>query len=460
MGVNVSIVTMTIWQPNIDTESGPRYVAIANAIESDVNEGRLPPGTKLPTHRDLADRLGVTVGTVTRGYAEAARRGLLRGETGRGTFVGGEQQQSLMFHHEDVESGVVDMNLTLPFEQLSPRLDEALKAVAADPNVQQLLQYYPSAGRRVDREAGVQWVKRYNLTASAEQISLTVGGQNALAVVLSSMFRPGDAIAVEGITYPLIKTLARRFHLKLIPVEQDAEGMVPESLEHVCRTHGVRGVYLMPTCQNPTNSRMPEYRRQEIAAMAQRHDLSIIEDDAYALLSDTLSIPFAALAPERTFFIASMSKSMAGGLRVAYLVSPLLHAKAVERALSDMVWMTPPLLAEIARRWINDGTAERTLAVKRAEALKRVGIVKEIFSGLDFSVQKTGYYVWLKLPEPWTSADFANIAKENGVLVAQDDKFAVGRTPLPHAVRIALSSASDTVALRKGLEVLRHIITD
>ncbi len=451
---------MTMWQPKIEAGAGPRYVAIADAIETDIKLGTLHPGSRLPTHRDLAELLGVTVGTVTRGYAEAARRGLLRGETGRGTFVGGEQQQQLLCHHENLAPGVIDMNISLPFESLTPNLGDALKEVAADPNVQQLLQYFPSAGRKVDREAGTQWIQRYNLTVSPDQVALTVGGQNSLAIVLSSMFRPGDAIAVEGITYPLLKTLARRFHLKLIPIEQDTDGMIPESLEQACRSQSVRGVYVMPTCQNPTNARLPEYRRQEIAAIAQRHDLYILEDDAYALVSGNLGIPLAALAPERTFFIASTSKSMAGGLRVAYLASPPLHAKTVERALSDMVWMTPPLLAEITRRWIADGTADRTLAAKRQEAANRVEIAKEIFSGLDFSVQKTGYYIWLKLPEPWTSADFANIAKENDVLVAQDDKFAVGRTPLPHAVRIALSNAENETTLRNGLEILRNIVTN
>lgn len=451
---------MTMWQPILDTGGSPRYVAIADAIEADIKRGVLAPGVKLPTHRDLAETLGVTVGTVTRGYAEAARRGLLRGETGRGTYVGGEVQQPLICHLEFLEPGTIDMKVTLPFEHLTPDLGEVLRGVAADPDVQGLLRYYPSAGRLVDREAGARWMHQYNLSVSPEQIALTVGGQNSLAVVLSSMFRPGDAIAVEGITYPLIKTLARRFHLKLIPVAQDEDGMVPESLDEVCRNHSVQGVYVMPTCQNPTNARMPEYRRQEIALLAQRHDLFILEDDAYALVAGNLGVPLASLAPERTFFIASLSKSLAGGLRVAYLASPPAHTRAVERALSDMVWMTPPLLAEVARRWIGDGTAERTLAAKRVEAVRRVEEARKLFSGLDFTVQKAGYYTWFKLPEPWTSADFTRIAEENGVLVAPDDKFAVGRTPLPHAVRIALSSAPDMETLHAGLTLIRTIVTD
>ena len=78
---------MTMWTPDLRQRSGPRYLAIAEALADDAGGGRLRPGTRLPTHRDLADRLGVTVGTVTRAYAEATRRGLVSGEVGRGTFL-------------------------------------------------------------------------------------------------------------------------------------------------------------------------------------------------------------------------------------------------------------------------------------------------------------------------------------------------------------------------------------
>src|SRR5262249_28191404 len=77
---------MTMWNPELGT-AGARYLAIAEALSGHVKSGRLRPGDRLPTHRDLAYRLGVTVGRVTRAYAEAARRGLVGGEVGRGTYV-------------------------------------------------------------------------------------------------------------------------------------------------------------------------------------------------------------------------------------------------------------------------------------------------------------------------------------------------------------------------------------
>jgi DNA-binding transcriptional MocR family regulator len=446
-----------MWNPTLEPE-GPRYLAIADAIERDVRHGGLAPGARLPTHRDLAGTLGVTVGTVTRGYAEAARRGLLRGETGRGTFVGGESGAPILCHREDDAPGVVDLGMTLPLERLSPNLADTLRHMAADPDCQRLLEYYPSCGRRADRLAGARWMRRYGFDAAADNVAVTVGGQNALAVVLSAMLRPGDGLAVEGVTYPLVKTLARRFRLRLVEVAQDREGMVPEALDEACRAQTVRGVYLMPGCQNPTTARMPEYRRHEMVEVARRRGITIIEDDAYGLVADPGPAPLAALAPERTFFIASMSKSVAGGLRVAYLASPPVHARAVERAVSDMIWMAPPLMAAIARRWIDDGTADRTLAAKRAEAARRSEMTRNMLAGLDISMQNTGYFAWLRLPEPWTSGDFARVAGESGVLVTPDDAFVVGRRPLPHAVRLSMSGAADMDRLRHALRVIKDIL--
>ncbi|HZF36691.1 MAG TPA: winged helix-turn-helix domain-containing protein, partial [Candidatus Angelobacter sp.] len=89
---------MTIWQPDLNSVSGPRYLAIVDALAFDLDNGKLRAGDRLPTHRDLAYRLGVTVGTVTRAYSEAERRGLIKGEVGRGTYIRDRSGRSLPVH--------------------------------------------------------------------------------------------------------------------------------------------------------------------------------------------------------------------------------------------------------------------------------------------------------------------------------------------------------------------------
>src|SRR5260221_9259749 len=103
---------MASWVPDLKADEGPRYLAIVEALAGDVANGVLGPGSRMPTHRDLADRLGMTVGTVSRAYAEAARRGLVSGEVGRGTFV---RSRSLPGQGGELRSsGLLDLSQNHP----------------------------------------------------------------------------------------------------------------------------------------------------------------------------------------------------------------------------------------------------------------------------------------------------------------------------------------------------------
>ncbi len=429
---------MTIWKPELAHLDGPRYRAIADAIENDLQHGRISPGFQLPTHRELADQLGVTVGTVTRGYAEAARRGLLRGETGRGTFVGGSPRKETYFEHqEDGPQDAVDMGMTLPLNHLDPDISKTFSQLALEQDLQSALRYFPSRGRFQDRELGAEWLQRqHHLVTSPDSILITAGGQHALTVILSAAFRSGDTLAVDTITYPMIKTLARRFNIKLQPIAMDAEGMRPEELESACHTHKIHGIYCMPTVHNPTTAVMSESRRRAIGAIAEREDLLIVEDDAYALLSESAFIPISALHPRHGFYIASLSKAVTSGLRFGYLVAPEAYVKRLELAVADTLWMASPLCARIARHWIQDGTALQTIQRKQVEARNRNLLARSLFQDFRMQSLDTGYFVWLELPEEWNATDFAKQASEKQVTVTPIEHYLVGRNrPSNDAVR-------------------------
>src|SRR6476646_7448147 len=167
---------MTNWLHDLDRFSGPRYRAIAEALTADIRDGPLPPGSRLPTHRDLAWRLHVTVGTVSRAYAEAERRGLIGGEVGRGTFVrepaGG---RVLNFVRPEPErADFIDLSFNYPIVgDEAPALSAALTRLAGSNGLAALLHYSPSAGRQKDREAGAAWIARSGLRTAAENIVLT-----------------------------------------------------------------------------------------------------------------------------------------------------------------------------------------------------------------------------------------------------------------------------------------------
>src|SRR5262245_26645264 len=288
---------MTIWTPDLTTASGARYLAIVDALASDIDEGTLRDGDRLPTHRDLAYRLGVTVGTVTRAYAEAERRGLIQGEVGRGTYV--RPQRLVPLPEPKVGDGVIDLSMNFPAGSYEDAmLSQGLAEIAARDGIGRLLDYQQYRGRADHRAAGAAWVKRFGLEVSPEQIVVTAGGQHAMAVVLGTLAGPGEVVLAESVSYPGLKSLADLFRFKLVGLAMDAHGILPEAFEKACRTDRARALFCMPTLQNPTGAHMPLERRREIAAIARRHGVAIVEDDIYGFLIKDAPPPLVTLAPE------------------------------------------------------------------------------------------------------------------------------------------------------------------
>jgi DNA-binding transcriptional MocR family regulator len=458
--VNVYIVTMTIWHPTIQQSKSPKYLAIANAIEDDVNRGRLHPGDRLPPQRELADQLGVTVGTVTRGYAEAERRGLTRGETGRGTFVTSDvaAQDFLTIPNSD-SHGFVDLSLVFPLYSEDPDLRSSLKSMAKRSSIQGLLQYQMGKGAMRHREAGVSWLKKTGLKPHVDDILICSGGQHGLTVLLGTLFKPGDRLLVEELTYPGIKQLAAMFEIRLEPVAMDEHGILPEALESVCTRERVKGLYTISTLQNPTTATLSDKRREQIASICERHGLWIIEDDCYALTMQDPPLPLYTYAAERTFFICSLSKTVAAGLRTAFLLAPRKQVKRLESAITHTIWMASPILAELAAMWIEDGTADAVLDRKRVEALARNSIAEQCLKGIDYRTNPTSYFIWVDLPDPWTGRDLQQEALSQGVGLVSVEQFLIGNAALPRGTRLALSAPPSREALTRGLTIIADILS-
>src|SRR5215472_1250910 len=228
---------MTNWFPNLSTFSGPRYRAIADALAADMQAGRLKPGARLPTHRDLAYRLGVTVGTVTRAYAEAQRRGLLEGHVGRGSFLAGPVRSSnLLSMPEPEASGMIELGLAFPPQPSDELLQRSLAELSRQPGIARLLNYQSHAGMAHHRAAGAAWVRRHGLEVPADRVIVTAGAQHGLCIVAGTLLKPGDLLLSEGLTYPGLRAVGELFKLRLKGLPLDDGGIIPEALESICRT--------------------------------------------------------------------------------------------------------------------------------------------------------------------------------------------------------------------------------
>ncbi len=451
-----------MWHPEDISPRGPIYQAIADALERDIERGRVAPGERLPTHRDLALELGVNVVTITRSYREAARRGLVEGEVGRGTFVRKRAEGSRLLRTEGTE--LVDFHFNLP--SVDPAVLDAgrvFQALAQDPARAALSTGYASAGLAEHREAGAEWISRSGLAGDPERTIVTVGAQHAMMVLFSSLLEPGDVLLTEALTYPGVKALAGLLHLRLVPVAIDGEGIVPEALEEACTKTRAKALYCIPTLNNPTGSVMPLERRERIAALAQEHRVSIIEDDTTGVLAPQTPPPLATLVPENVFFLSSTTKSLAGGLRVGYLQVPAPRSskedlfERIESNVAATAWMAPPLMAEIAATWIRDGTADRVVAWKQTKALERRAILQRHLPELKTPSHPASPSVWLPLPAPWRSQDFCSQAERRGVAVTAAEAFAVGRTEAPHSVRLCLSTPPRDEDVERGLAVIAKL---
>jgi DNA-binding transcriptional MocR family regulator len=451
---------MTTWSPNLKGRDGPRYLAIADTLAEDVGAGRLKPGARLPTHRDLAGALGVTVGTVTRAYAEAHRRGLVRGEVGRGTFVGRGSEDSIPFGAAAGDDGsLIDLSLNFPVgEGEDTALAATLSRLAGRDGLAGVLDYQPHAGTARHRAAGAAWVARVGVEAPADQVLVCSGGQHAMAVVFSTLAKPGDVVLTESLTYPGMRTLAALLHLRLQGLAMDDKGIRPEAFAAACRGRAPRLLYCVPTIHNPTGAVMPESRRREIAAIAKAHNVLIVEDDTYGCLPPERPLPLWALAPEVTLYIAGLSKSVAPGLRIAYLVAPKRLYEQLVPGIRSTTWMAAPLMAEIAAAWIDDGTADLLLKRKRKEATERQALARKVLGRRTAVGHPHSYHLWLRLSAPWTSESFTAEARRSGVAVTPGEAFAVGGGAPPGAVRVCLGAVRSRARLEKGLRVLAEVL--
>jgi DNA-binding transcriptional MocR family regulator len=355
-------------------------LAVADWIAEAVARGTLAAGTKLPPQRDLAYDLGLSLSTVTRAYAEAERRGLVRGEVGRGTFVrtGGPLRVDSVPRASLTrpDSGPIDFTLNLPAVGESAEcLAETCAALSGSAGLAGLLDYQAEGALEAHGEAGAAWIGRLGLDCAGRDIVVTTGAQHGVMVALMATLRPGDALMAEHLTYAPLKQMAHHLGLNLLPLAMDEQGVSPEDLDRACRTTSAKVLYCLPTLHTPTTATLPEGRRRAVAEVARAHDLTIVEDDVFGFLPRERPPPVARFAPERSLFVTSVSKSLAPGLRIGYLRAPETYRRAVD----------------LAGRWIADGTADRLNARQRREAQARQEIAGRILARHAYRADPFGF---------------------------------------------------------------------
>ncbi len=454
---------MTSWVPSRAALKRPVYRSLVDAMTRAIADGTLAAGARLPTQRELARRLEISLQTVGRAYDELIRRNLVVGEVGRGTYVrAGRGQARPPFLTEHAERGLIDLSILKPVgHQLQvERMQAALGQLSQQLEPDTVLSFRPNVGLTRHREAAIGWLQLCGLQTEPRNVVITNGVSPAMAVALTAVARTGDLVLTEEIGHHQLIPLAAYLGLRLEGLEIDRQGILPEAFEAACAVHEVRALFLVPSHANPTASLMPEARRRAVVAIARRHDVHIIEDDAWGPLAADRPPPFAALAPERTLYMTSFTKCLMPGLRSGYLVVPdALVAPITSRQLA-LSWTATPMVAEIAGRWVTDGTARELLLWQRAALDERHLIVHEVLGGVEHFTHPSSLHIWLPLPRGWSVDQLVTHARLRGVAVAPASAFAVDASTNPQAVRISVGSPRSGEDLRRGLQSVADLLAD
>ncbi|GAA0771745.1 PLP-dependent aminotransferase family protein [Roseibium denhamense] len=453
---------MTDWYPDLSGSNAPRYLALAQCIEDDIASGRLKPGDRLPAQRPLAQKLGLDFTTVARGYTEARRRGIIASQVGSGTFVtktGGQGRLRSPSQGEQ-RNPLPDHSMNLPPETADPdliaQMQDSLERLKTD--LVPLMRYQSFDTSVIDLEAGAHWLGGSGLFPERKHILIAPGAQAALAAILAQLAQRGDTIACEAITYPGIRSLCAQMGLRLQGIATDVDGVVPEAFEDTCRKDQPKALYLNPTLQNPTCCTIPQERRVQLAKIADRFQVPIIEDDPYSQLDPKAPPPLATTAPELTWHISSLSKCVSAGLRIAYIVPPDKQAGwQLSRAMRTSHVMPAPFTVALATDWIQKGIATRLRDFVRTESMARQASAAKALQGQRYSANPNGFHLWLELVHGWTGAALANQSPLRLLGPASAEAFCVDAAA-PAAVRLCLGGPTSRGEIANALDALAGLL--
>ncbi|GAA6154323.1 PLP-dependent aminotransferase family protein [Pseudoteredinibacter isoporae] len=432
------------------------YKALYQHLENAIRQGALRAGDRLPPQRMLAEHIGVAVATVTRVYRQAEQQGLIYAKVGKGSFVSASPLLPQAIRAQDYQC----INLSIIKPQVSvaeSQLEDQFKHLCEHSRLSDFMDYNPDGGSLTDQQTAREWLSQHGVDTSDRAISICSGAQHGLMLLMSCVTQHADCIAVEAFCYPGIISLANQLGRTLIGINMDRQGIIPESLERACQEHDIKMLIVVASHQNPTGAVMSKARRRAIAKIVKQYSIWLVDDDVYGFLSPELP-PISNFAPEHSFYLTSLSKSMLPGLRVGYLVSPSSFRQRIDAEIRNSIWMPVPLTLALASRLIYSGQALDIQQQQSQMATARQRLAKRLLAGCEYQAQSNSYHLWLTLPAPWSSDTFSTKLEQQGVLVSSADYFCAEHQAKTAAVRISLMATKTEEELGFALKRVRQLL--
>lgn len=464
MAIN-SFYNYSLWLPDRQRLKRPVYLSLAQQIEEDILNGKLKGGDKLPPQREIADYIGVNFTTVSRAYKQCENKNLIYGVEGSGTFVSPQAVQPETnsmdmnkVHRQNGYDSKIVMGFVSSFEQCNEIARSTMVKVCQREDIGRLMNYENPTGLSYHKEIALHWMSRFGIQANVSDVLITSGAMNAISLCLISLFEPGDRIAVDYYVFFNLIQLAKNLHLQLVPIEGDEAGMLPEQLDYCCENNRIKGIFLMPSCANPTTVFMPIARKNELAAVIQKHGLIVLEDEYFAFATagylEEYAVPMRELLPEQTIYLCTTSYAICSGLRIAFMVVPHQYLQTLTTILCNMNVKSPALNAEIVCELIRNGKANEILEAK-IELSKTANQLFQKYFPNSFTGHPYSFFRWLKIPKALqadNSIGWQILSK--GVHSYYSRRFVCGKEKDERYLRLSLSSADSFENLEQGLKII------
>ncbi len=431
------------------------YLKLADAIAAEIADGALKPGDRLPPQRSFAYERKIAVSTASRVYAELLRRGLVVGEVGRGTFISGEAKRGVAAAGEP--RGVrIDLEFNYPvLPDQTALIAKSLAGLEKPGALEAALRQGTSVGTPALRDVAAAHLSRGAWSPSPDQLVFTGNGRQSIAAALTTIVPTGGRCGVEALTYPFVKGIAARLGISLVPLAMDEAGVRPNSVQKAHREAHLSAIYIQPVIQNPLGMTMTSTRKANLLRMIEKLNLPVIEDNVYGFLEN--EPPLAALAPESCIVIDGLSKRIAPGLSLGFVVPPRRLRESVMASVRSGGWTASGFAFAAAQRMMGDGTVAELTRLKRLDARARQKLAADRLSGFEIQTNEKSYHLWLTLPAHWRSQAFVAAAARRDIALTPSTTFAVTPGHAPNAVRLALA-APTMDQLDSGLRTLAGML--
>ncbi|MCX4992496.1 MULTISPECIES: PLP-dependent aminotransferase family protein [unclassified Streptomyces] len=456
------------WELLLPAAAAParaRGRALQAALREAVRSGRLAPGTRLPSSRELAGDLGVSRGLVTEAYEQLTAEGYLRSDRGAGTWVGGAVR-AVGPRARDLAprpAGVrADFVAGTPDLSLFPRAAWAAahRGVLAELPHQALGYPDPRGLPRLRTALAELLVRRRGVVADPERVIVVSGVAQAMTLLGFVLHARGaTGVGVENPGSPEHGSLFASAGVGTVPLPLDGEGLAIAPLE----ASGVRAVVTTPAHQFPTGIAYSARRRTELLDWARSVDGLVVEDDYDGdFRYDRAPVgALQGLDPEHVAYTGSVSKSLAPGLRLGWLLVPAAHVEEVVERKRTMDLGNPVLDQALLARFVERGDYDRQLRrCQRAYRERRdalVAALEEHFPGAEVSGIAAGLHVVAALPARYGPQDrFLELAAAAGAVVRLTAHY--GETAVD-GVRLVLGYAHLSPArIRDGVRLMADAV--